>query len=303
MTADLMEKYSYKILNGKQVSAQLRDELKKDIKDFTEKRYRRPPRLIIFQVGNNPASNTYVQNKIKACEEVGIKARLMKLENTITEDELIQLIRTACLCTNETPYDYTFYDGVFVQLPLPEHIDENHIIKMISPNHDVDGFSVENVGTLMLKHPSVNAFMPCTAYGIINLLQEYNIDLAGKHCVIVNRSAIVGKPLAMMLLNKDATVTICHSKTENLKEICQQADILITAIGKPKFFTKDYIKPGAVVVDVGMNRDENNKLCGDVDFNDVIDKVSAITPVPGGIGPMTVTMLLYNVYKAWTQYN
>jgi methylenetetrahydrofolate dehydrogenase (NADP+)/methenyltetrahydrofolate cyclohydrolase len=295
--ADL-KKYSYKILDGKETAASLRAELKKDIEEFAEKRNRRPPRLIIFQVGNNPASNTYVQNKIKACEEVGIKVRLMKLESSITEDELIQLIREVNSRTNES-----LYNGVFVQLPLPKHIDENRIIQMINPNQDVDGFSIENVGTLMLKHPKIDAFMPCTAWGIINLLQEYDIPIEGKHCVIVNRSAIVGKPLAMMLLQKDATVTICHSKTENLKEICQQADILITAIGKPKFFTKDYIKQNAIVIDVGMNRDEKGKLCGDVDFDDVIDKVTAITPVPGGVGPMTVTVLLYNVYKAWTQYN
>lgn len=295
--ADL-EKYRYKILDGKQTAASLRAELKKGIEEFAEKRNRRPPRLIIFQVGNNPASNTYVQNKIKACEEVGIKARLMKLESSITEDELIQLIREVNSRTNES-----IYNGVFVQLPLPEHINENRIIQMINPNQDVDGFSIENVGTLMLKHPKIDAFMPCTAWGIINLLQEYDIPIAGKHCVIVNRSAIVGKPLAMMLLKEDATVTICHSKTKNLKEICQQADILITAIGKPKFFTKDYIKQDAIVIDVGMNRDENGKLCGDVDFDDVIDKVAAITPVPGGVGPMTITVLIYNVYKAWTQYN
>lgn len=295
--ADL-EKYRHKILDGKQTAASLRADLKKGIEEFAEKRNRRPPRLIIFQVGNNPASNTYVQNKIKACEEVGIKARLMKLESSITEDELIQLIREVNSRTNES-----IYNGVFVQLPLPEHINENRIIQMINPNQDVDGFSIENVGTLMLKHPKIDAFMPCTAWGIINLLQEYNIPIAGKHCVIVNRSAIVGKPLAMMLLKEDATVTICHSKTENLKEICQQADILITAIGKPKFFTKDYIKQNAIVIDVGMNRDENGKLCGDVDFDDVIDKVAAITPVPGGVGPMTITVLIYNVYKAWTQYN
>lgn len=295
--ADL-EKYRHKILDGKQTAASLRAELKNGIEEFAEKRNRRPPRLIIFQVGNNPASNTYVQNKIKACEEVGIKARLMKLESSITEDELIQLICEVNSRTNES-----IYNGVFVQLPLPEHINENRIIQMINPNQDVDGFSIENVGTLMLKHPKIDAFMPCTAWGIINLLQEYNIPIAGKHCVIVNRSAIVGKPLAMMLLKEDATVTICHSKTENLKEICQQADILITAIGKPKFFTKDYIKQDAVVIDVGMNRDENGKLCGDVDFDDVIDKVAAITPVPGGVGPMTITVLIYNVYKAWTQYN
>jgi len=293
--------YSEKILDGKAVAARIRDGLKKDIKDFAEKYNRRPPRLIIFQVGNNSASNTYVQNKIKACEEVGIKARLIKLESSITEDELIQLIREVCSSTIKTGL-LPGFDGVFVQLPLPEHIDENRVTRMISPTQDVDGFSVDNVGTLMLKQSKVDAFMPCTAWGIVNLLQEYNISLAGKHCVIVNRSAIVGKPLAMMLLNEDATVTICHSKTENLKEICSQADILITAIGKPKFFTKDYVKQGAVVIDVGMNRDENGKLCGDVDFEDVIDKVAAITPVPGGIGPMTVTMLLYNVYKAWTQY-
>lgn len=295
--ADL-EKYRHKILDGKQTAASLRDELKNGIEEFAEKRNRRQPRLIIFQVGNNPASNTYVQNKIKACEEVGIKARLMKLESSITEDELIQLIREVNSRTNDISYD-----GVFVQLPLPEHINENRIIQMINPNQDVDGFSIENVGTLMLKHPKIDAFMPCTAWGILNLLQEYNIPIAGKHCVIVNRSAIVGKPLAMMLLKEDATVTICHSKTENLKEICQQADILITAIGKPKFFTKDYIKQDAIVIDVGMNRDENGKLCGDVDFDDVIDKVAAITPVPGGVGPMTITVLIYNVYKAWTQYN
>lgn len=293
-----LEKYRHKILDGKQTAASLRAELKKGIEEFAEKRNRRPPRLIIFQVGNNPASNTYVQNKIKACEEVGIKARLMKLESSITEDELIQLIHEVNSRTNES-----IYNGVFVQLPLPEHINENRIIQMINPNQDVDGFSIENVGTLMLKHPKIDAFMPCTAWGIINLLQEYNIPIASKHCVIVNRSAIVGKPLAMMLLKEDATVTICHSKTENLKEICQQADILITAIGKPKFFTKDYIKQDAIVIDVGMNRDENGKLCGDVDFDDVIDKVAAITPVPGGVGPMTITVLIYNVYKAWTQYN
>lgn len=273
-----------KIIDGKAVSASVKKEIKEKIDKSNKPN---PPSLHIYQVGNNPASNIYIRNKMRACEEVGIEATLTKLDESTTEEELLKQIKSHPL------------SAVFVQLPLPPHINEEKITSAISSSCDVDGFTANNVGTLMFKHPTKNALMPCTAKGVMDLLAAYNIDLAGKHCVIVNRSAIVGKPLSMMLLNKDATVTICHSKTANLKEICRQADILITAIGKPKFFTKEYIKPNAVVIDVGMNRDKNNKLCGDVDFDNVIETVSLITPVPGGVGPMTVAELLKNVVQVW----
>lgn len=275
-----------KILNGKTIAALKKQELKKIIEAHPEKS---SPSLLIIQVGDNPASNIYIKNKIKACQEIGVKAHLEKKDINISENELILSLKALS----------KDYDGVFVQLPLPFHINSEKVIKAINPSQDVDGFCEENIGSLVQIKENESMLLPCTAKGVVEMLQEAKVDLKGKHCVIVNRNAIVGKPLAMMLLNRDATVTICHSQTKNLKEICQDADILVTAIGKSKFFNKDYIKDGAVVIDVGINRDENNKVCGDVDFDDVIEKVSFITPVPGGVGQMTVIELLSNLIYIW----
>lgn len=286
-----------KIIDGKTIAAEMKENLKYWINAYSEALKIRKPKLCIIQVGDNPASNIYVKNKIKACSEVGIETVCMKYNCDVEETELINTIKSF----NE---DNTV-DGIFVQLPLPESLNETNITNAIDLKKDVDGFHPCNTGILIsgsnlnrLSH-SFPILLPCTPKGICKMLNEVPIQVSGKHCVIVGRSAIVGRPLAMMLLAKDATVTICHSKTENLKEICQQADILIMAIGKAKFITADYIKDGAVVIDVGINRDENGKLCGDVDFDNVLDKVAAITPVPGGVGPMTVAELLQNVMIAW----
>lgn len=244
--------------------------------------------LAVIQVGHDSASDVYIRNKQKACEAVGIKFKLHKFEESVTESEIMNLI----LQLN----DDASVTGIMVQLPLPVHIRVQNIMAVIQPMKDVDAFNPTDVGLL---HNDYWSMAPCTPYGIMRLLDVNHVDVAGKHCVVVGRSNIVGKPMAAMLLNEDATVTVCHSKTANLKEICKSADILIVAIGKAKFITDEYVKEGAVVIDVGMDRDENNKLCGDVDIDSVMNTVGMITPVPGGVGPMTVATLLDNCVTAY----
>lgn len=271
-----------KLLNGKELANKIKNEVKQYISDN-----KLDVSLAVIQVGDNPASNTYVRNKEKACEYCGIKSRTYRLSENITERELLIVVQTL----NETDN----VNGILVQLPLPKHIDEHKVIQAIAPEKDVDGFHEINVGKLMIGE---NTFVPCTAKGIIELLKENNIKIEGQNCVVVGRSNIVGKPTAFELLNNNGTVTICHSKTNGMKQICREADILVCAIGKPKFFNKDYINPNAVVIDVGIHRQEDGTLCGDVDFEDVKDIVSAITPVPKGVGAMTVAMLMKNCVQA-----
>lgn len=275
----------YKPINGKEVAAKIKQQVKDEITllaaDGVE------ITLAVIVVGDNPASRVYVNNKKKACENVGIKSLEYIMPENIPEEELLNLIDYLNIsrCVH----------GILVQLPLPEHIDANRVIERIDPAKDVDGFTAINTGKLWLgKYP----FAPCTAMGIIELLDHYNIDVTGKNCVVIGRSNIVGKPVAALLLERNATVTICHSKTQNLYEITSKADILISAVGKPKFVTWGMVKKDAVVIDVGINRDENGKLCGDVDVENVKDKISMLTPVPGGVGPMTVAMLMQNTLLA-----
>ena len=243
--------------------------------------------LAVVQVGHKPASDVYIRNKKKACEEVGIKFSLYEMDESISETELKNLI----IKLN----DDIFVTGIIVQLPLPDHIDEDEIKALIMPMKDVDGFNPTSVGLL---HMGTLSMAPCTAAGIMRLLEANHVDVAGKHCVVVGRSDIVGKPVSAMLLDADATVTVCHSKTVGLKEICKTADVLVVAVGKSRFINQDYVKDGAVVIDVGINRDSDNKLTGDVDTEDVKNVASMVTPVPGGVGPMTVAMLLDNCVTA-----
>ena len=243
--------------------------------------------LAVVQVGHNPASDMYIRNKKKACEEVGIKFSLYEINESISETELKNLIMKL--------NDDIFVTGIMVQLPLPDHIDEDEIKSLIMPMKDVDGFNPTSVGLL---HMGTLSMAPCTAAGIMRLLEANHVDVAGKHCVVVGRSDIVGKPVSALLLDADATVTVCHSKTVGLKEICKTADVLIVAVGKSKFINHEYVKDGAVMIDVGINRDSNNKLTGDVDTEDVKNVASIVTPVPGGVGPMTVAMLLDNCVTA-----
>ena len=238
-------------------------------------------------MGENPASQVYVRNKIKACEEAGIRSIEKRLPESTSEEDLLNLVRSL----NEDPS----VDGILVQLPLPKHISDLKVIDTISPDKDVDGFHPRNVGALVTGE---DGFVSCTPAGIIQLLKRSNIDIDGKECVVVGRSNIVGKPMAILLLRENATVTICHSHTKDLKEVCKRADILVAAIGKPKFFNREYIKEGAVVIDVGIHRNEQNKLCGDVRYEEVAEKASAITPVPGGVGPMTIAMLMSNCVES-----
>ena len=268
------------IIDGKLISSQIRDEIAENVKKL-----KRKPGLAVIIVGEDPASQIYVRNKEKACEQVGFYSKTYRLNQEATTYELLNLI-------NVLNFDDKI-DGILVQLPLPKHIDEKAVIEAIKPEKDVDTFSEKNTGKIMIGTQTIS---PCTPSGIIELLKRYNIDICGKTCVVVGRSNIVGKPMAMLLLQENGTVTICHSKTENLKEITKTADILVVAIGKSKFITRDMIKNNAVIIDVGMNRDKNGKLSGDVDFENVKDIVSYITPVPGGVGPMTITMLLKNTF-------
>ena len=277
------------LIDGKALAAQLRGEIREQAENFRKQRGK-DIGLAVILVGEDPASQVYVRNKIKACEEVGVKSFSYHLPAETTEQQLVSLIDELVASDN--------VHGILVQLPLPKHLNERAVLAHIPPAKDVDGFCAENVGNLVMNRTTIVA---CTPFGVMKMLEKYGIDPKGKNAVVLGRSNIVGKPMAMLLLNADATVTVCHSKTKNLKEICAAADILVVAIGRAKFVTADMVKEGAVVIDVGMDRDENGKLCGDVDFEHVKDKASYITPVPGGVGPMTITMLLYNTVIAATR--
>lgn len=272
-----------KIIDGKKISEEIKDELKIEIAKLKNK-----PSLAVIIVGNNPASQIYVQNKKNACEKIGIKSFSYELDEKIEEKEILKLI-------NELNEDKKI-NGILVQLPLPKHIDEKNIIEAINPKKDVDGFHPLNIGKMILREETL---LPCTPSGIIELLKKSKINIEGKHAVILGRSNIVGKPVAELLLNENATISICHSKTENLNEITRQADILIVSIGKAQFIKKEMIKKDVVIIDVGINRMENKKIYGDVDFDDCFEKSSLITPVPGGVGPMTIAMLMKNTLKAY----
>ena len=279
-----------KIIDGKHISQEIKDELKQEVAAL--KASGRECALAVIQVGNDPASSVYVRNKKKACEYIGIRSLSYELDENTSEDELLALIDKL----NADPSVH----GILCQLPLPKHMDEDKVINRISPEKDVDGFHPQNVGALVIGQ---QGFVSCTPAGIIQLLKRSNIQMEGKHCVVIGRSNIVGKPMALLMLRENATVTICHSRTRNLKELCKEADILIVAIGKPQFITADYVKEGAVVIDVGIHRDENNKLCGDVKYDEVEPVASAITPVPGGVGPMTIAMLMHNGVEAMKMYS
>ena len=268
-------------IDGKKISSDIKEELKEQVKLLKEEGI--SVCLAVIQVGSDPASSVYVNNKKKACAYVGINSRSYELPEDTSEQTLLDLVQKL----NEDPE----VNGILVQLPLPKQIDEDKVIRTISPDKDVDGFHPVSVGRLWIGE---KGFLSCTPAGVIQLLKRSGIEIEGKECVIIGRSNIVGKPMAALLLRENATVTVAHSKTKDLKSIAKRADILIVAIGKAKFITKDYIKEGAVVIDVGMHRDEQNHLCGDVDCEDVSSVVSAITPVPGGVGPMTIAMLMNN---------
>lgn len=274
-----------KLIDGKLISKQIKDELKVEAAKLKEAG--RVVTLAVIQVGNDPASTVYVGNKKKACDYIGIRSLAYELPESTTQEELLKLV--------EELNDRDDVDGILVQLPLPSHIDEDTVIKTISPKKDVDGFHPQSVGALSIGQ---KGFVSCTPAGIIELLKRSDVDIEGKECVIIGRSNIVGKPMALLMLRENATVTICHSRTKNLKEVAKRADILIVAIGKPEFVTSEYVKEGAVVIDVGIHRRDNGKLCGDVLFSDVEPIASAITPVPGGVGPMTIAMLMHNCIEA-----
>lgn len=278
------------IIDGKQISKDIKEELKEEVASLAAQG--RKCCLAVIQVGNDPASSVYVGNKKKACAYVGIESLAYELPEETTEEELLTIIDKLNKDAN--------VHGILCQLPLPKHINEDHVIKAISPKKDVDGFHPQNVGALVIGE---KGFVSCTPAGIIQLLKRSNIEMDGKHCVVVGRSNIVGKPMSLLMLRENATVTICHSHTKNLKEICKEADILIVAIGKPQFIDKEYVKAGAVVIDVGIHRDENNKLCGDVKYDEVEPVASYITPVPGGVGPMTIAMLMHNCVEAMKLYS
>ncbi len=275
------------ILDGKQLSQELKDEMRQEV-DALAKEYGRRPCLMVVIVGNNPASQSYVRGKIKATEYVGFDGSLVSLPEDVTEDALIAEIER--LNQDEQ------VDGILVQLPLPKHISEDRVIAAISPEKDVDGFHATNVARLWLNQPCI---VPCTPKGVIVMLDRAGIEISGKNAVVVGRSNIVGKPVAKLLLDRNATVTIAHSRTKNLKEVCRQADILVAAVGRPLMLTADYIKPGAAVIDVGINRLEDGRLVGDVDFEGAKAIAGAITPVPGGVGPMTITMLMRNTIECF----
>ena len=275
-----------KILSGKLVSDKIKENLKNEVDKLNQKNIY--PKLAVIMVGDNPASKVYVKNKSRACNLIGVEFEEFLLNENTSKEELFNLIDNL----NED----NSINGILLQSPVPKHINENEAFKRIKEEKDVDGFNPINVGNLCIGN---DGFISCTPFGIIKILEYYNIDIEGKNAVIIGRSNIVGKPMLQCLLSKNATVTICHSKTKNLKDITKNADILVSAIGKPKFITSEFVKEGAIVIDVGINRLEGSKkICGDVDFDDVISKVSKITPVPGGVGPMTIAMLMYNVIKA-----
>lgn len=273
------------IIDGKAISAAIKDELKIKVEEMKAEGIK--VCLAVIQVGNDPASGVYVGNKKKACAYIGIDSLAYELPEETTQEELLKLIAEL----NEKEE----VNGILVQLPLPKHIDEHEVIRAIDPKKDVDGFHPQSVGALCIGQPG---FVSCTPAGIIQLLKRSGIEIAGKECVVIGRSNIVGKPMALLLMRENGTVTIAHSKTQNLKEVAKRADILVVAVGKPKMITREYVKEGAVVIDVGIHRNENNKLCGDVDYDDVAPVCSAITPVPGGVGPMTIAMLMNNCVEA-----
>lgn len=273
------------LIDGKLISTQIKDELKEKVAKMKEEGTE--VCLAVIQVGNDPASSVYVNNKKKACEYIGINSLAYELPESTTEEELLDLIKEL----NER----ADVNGILVQLPVPKHIDEDKIIKAISPKKDVDGFHPQSVGALCIGQPG---FVSCTPAGIIQLLKRSGIEIEGKECVVVGRSNIVGKPMSLLLLRENGTVTVAHSRTKDLKAICKRADILVVAIGKPKFITEEYVKEGAVVIDVGIHRNADNKLWGDVDFEAVEPHCSAITPVPGGVGPMTIAMLMNNCVES-----
>ena len=273
------------IIDGKKISDDIKAEIREKVEAYKAQGIEIT--LAVIQVGNNPASTVYVRNKKKACEAVGIRSLSYEIPEETTEEELLALIDE--LNARED------VNGILLQLPLPRHIDEDKMLLAISPEKDVDGFHPMNVGALCIGKPG---FVSCTPAGIIQLLKRSGVEIAGKECVVIGRSNIVGKPMAHLLLAENGTVTIAHSRTKDLKEVASRGDILIVAVGRPKMITADYVKDGAVVIDVGINRDENNKLCGDVDFESVAPKCSAITPVPGGVGPMTIAMLMKNCLES-----
>lgn len=274
-----------KLIDGKAISAQIKDECKEKVAKLRAEGVE--VTLAVIQVGADPASTVYVGNKKKACEYIGVRSLAYELPEETTEEELLDLITEL----NERKD----VNGILVQLPLPEHINEEKVLDRIDPKKDVDGFHPQNVGALCIGK---TGFVSCTPAGIIQLLKRSGIEIAGKECVVVGRSNIVGKPMALLLLRENGTVTVTHSRTRDLKEVTRRADILVVAIGKPKMITADYVKEGAVVIDVGIHRNENNKLCGDVDFESVEPLCSAITPVPGGVGPMTIAMLMNNCVES-----
>ena len=273
------------IIDGKAVAQSVRESVKAQVEELKSKGI--STTLAVIIVGDDPASKVYVNNKKKACAEVGIISEEYALPADTTQDELLCLIKML--------NDRSDVNGILCQLPVPKHIDESAIINAINPAKDVDAFHRSNVGAIMLGEYN---FLPCTPAGIMELIKHYNIDVKGKNCVIIGRSNIVGKPMAMLMLHSDATVTVCHSKTKNLKEVVKSADIVVAAVGRPRFVTADMVKEGAVVIDVGINRDENGKLCGDVDYESVMPLTSYITPVPGGVGPMTIATLMQNTVTA-----
>lgn len=278
-----------KIIDGKVVSASVKERVKAEVEVLKQQGI--SVGLAVIIVGEDPASKVYVANKKRACEALGIISQEYALPENTTQEELLSLIETL---NNEKSVN-----GILCQLPLPKHLDENAVINAINPLKDVDAFHPKNVGKIMLGDYD---FVPCTPAGVMEMLAYENVEIAGKTCVVIGRSNIVGKPMSMLLLHKNGTVTVCHSKTENLKEVCQKADILVAAVGRPNFVKADMVKEGAVVIDVGINR-VDGKLVGDVDFNDVKDKCSAITPVPGGVGPMTIAMLMQNTLTAAKKQN
>lgn len=273
------------IIDGKIISKQIKDELKDKVSEL--KNQGKEICLAVVQVGKDPASSVYVGNKKKACEYIGIKSLAYEVPEETTEEELLEII-------DKLNNDSSVH-GILVQLPVPKHISEEKVINAISPAKDVDGFHPASVGALSIGQ---RGFVSCTPAGVIQLLKRSGIDISGKECVVIGRSNIVGKPMAMLLLRENGTVTICHSKTKDLKEVCKRADILVVAIGKPRMIDASYVKEGATVIDVGIHRDENNKLCGDVDYDSVFPVAGAITPVPGGVGPMTIAMLMNNCVEA-----
>lgn len=273
------------IIDGKLISTQIKDELKEKVAQMKADGVE--VTLAVIQVGNDPASSVYVGNKKKACEYIGVRSLAYELPEETTQEELLDLI--------EELNNRKDVNGILVQLPLPKHIEEEKVLNTIHPSKDVDGFHPQNVGALCIGKPG---FVSCTPAGIIQLLKRSNIEISGKECVVIGRSNIVGKPMAMLLIKENGTVTVAHSRTKDLKEVTKRADILVVAVGKPKMITADYVKEGAVVIDVGIHRNENNKLCGDVDYESVAPKCSAITPVPGGVGPMTIAMLMHNCVES-----